>query len=663
MHKVSAVFLFFILISNSVYGQKRTKAEQNSLDSLNAITSNSSNHDTIIANALLAKVDYYYLTYPDSAILFCEMGKNIFEKHNHTNGKSGSYAWMGYLLESQGDIEGALEYMYRSLKIFEETNNKEEQASVLNNIGFVFYNQHDWEKSLEYFESSLRIKEKLGNKQAIAMSYNNLAVVYVDMGNMEKSFYYLSNSLKLYKEMNDKPGISMVLNNIADNYRIKGEFDIALGYLQNSLKIELELGDLQGEAISYENMGKIYFKQGKIDLAEKFALQSLNLSKKLGYPDDIKQAALLLSSIYEKQNKGIDALQMYRLYITMRDSLNNGETQKNVAKQQAKYKYEKLKAIDDIENDKRLGIEKEAKEKQQVITMAISIGLAFVLAFLFFVFNRLKVARRQKKLIEQQNSIVESAKNMLELKNKEITDSISYAKRIQTAILPSEKLVKQYLKKSFILYKPKDIVAGDFYWLEHKNESILFAAADCTGHGVPGAMVSVVCNNALNRSVREQGLTDPGMILDKTRELVLEEFEKSDEDVNDGMDIALCSIIGNKLSYAGAYNPLWIIRNNECMEWGANKQPIGKFENQEKFTTHNVDLLQGDTIYIFTDGFIDQFGGEKGKKFKAKALKELLLNVQHKTMEEQQILIQNAFEKWKENVEQIDDVCLIGVRF
>ena len=213
-----------------------------------------------------------------------------------------------------------------------------------------------------------------------------------------------------------------------------------------------------------------------------------------------------------------------------------------------------------------------------------------------------------------------------------------------------------------MLYKPKDIVAGDFYWLEHKKDSILFAAADCTGHGVPGAMVSVICNNGLNRSVREYGLTDPGEILSKTRSLVIAEFEKSEDKVNDGMDIALCSLKGNELKYAGAHNPLWIIRDGAIIETKANKQPIGQFDNPEPYTTHTIKLLQGDSIYIFSDGYVDQFGGEKGKKFKAKAFRELLLSIQGKSMEQQRVVIDEAFEKWKGNLEQVDDVCVIGVK-
>ena len=205
------------------------------------------------------------------------------------------------------------------------------------------------------------------------------------------------------------------------------------------------------------------------------------------------------------------------------------------------------------------------------------------------------------------------------------------------------------------------MVAGDFYWLEQKDGKILFAAADCTGHGVPGAMVSVVCNNGLNRSVREYGLTDPGKILDKTREIVISEFEKSEDDVQDGMDIALCTLAGNTLQYAGAHNPLWIIRNGEVLETKANKQPIGKYENLLPYTTHTIELQKGDSIYLFSDGYVDQFGGEKEKKFKSVAFKKLLLSIQEKTMEEQREFIDQAFETWRGDLEQIDDVCVIGV--
>lgn len=273
-------------------------------------------------------------------------------------------------------------------------------------------------------------------------------------------------------------------------------------------------------------------------------------------------------------------------------------------------------------------------------------------------------------LRKKAEDLLAIAHSELKEKNQEIVDSINYAKRIQSAILPSDKLFHELLPNAFVLYRPKDIVAGDFYWLEQKNGTVFFAAADCTGHGVPGAMVSVLCNGALNRSVREFGLTDPGKILDKTRALVIQEFEKSEEEVKDGMDIALIALersLDSKsvhLKFAGAHNPLWIIRQGteQIEEIKADKQPVGKFELATDFTSHTIELNAGDTFYIFSDGFADQFGGEKGKKFKSANFKKLLLSQQHLSMPEQQAKLEKAFMDWKGNFEQLDDLCIIGVK-
>lgn len=284
--------------------------------------------------------------------------------------------------------------------------------------------------------------------------------------------------------------------------------------------------------------------------------------------------------------------------------------------------------------------------------------LGVIVPTLFTVYALYAFLTAQKKT---EDVLREQVRTVKKQKNK-ITDSIIYAKRIQSAILPPVTLLNSSLKKHFVLYKPKDIIAGDFYWLENSYEKTLFAVGDCTGHGVPGAMISVVCNNALNRSVKEYGLTDPGEILDKTKEIVLEEFSKSEEDVKDGMDIALCSLQGRKLKYAGAYNPLWIIRRGEIIETKGNRQPVGKQVHSIPFITHEIDLEKGDLIYLFSDGYVDQFGGENGKKFKPKAFRELLLSIHSEKINKQKRLIHNAFEKWKGDRDQIDDVCVMALR-
>ena len=295
------------------------------------------------------------------------------------------------------------------------------------------------------------------------------------------------------------------------------------------------------------------------------------------------------------------------------------------------------------------------------LVIITSVFLTFYTLLFAFASKMIKVKiQNQKKEINAQKLIIEE-------KNREIIDSINYAKRIQAAILPSTEYIKTYLPDSFIIYKPKDIVAGDFYWvhpLPEKNKpTVLFAACDCTGHGVPGALVSVVCHNALNRSVTEYGLSDPGKILDKTREIVIEEFEKSDGEVKDGMDIALCLLSDNTLLFSGANNPLWIIRDNEIIEIKADKQPIGKHEQATPFSTKEIKLKKNDNIYIFSDGYADQFGGEKSKKLKASNMKKLFLSIQDKSLSDQKSLIDEQFEIWKGDLEQLDDICIIGVKY
>ena len=276
------------------------------------------------------------------------------------------------------------------------------------------------------------------------------------------------------------------------------------------------------------------------------------------------------------------------------------------------------------------------------------------LCILVFVLNKLT---KSKRIITEQ-------KELLEEKNRQITDSIEYALRIQTAILPPNRLVKQYLSDSFIYYQPKDIVAGDFYWMDTVNDLVLFAACDCTGHGVPGAMVSVVCHNALNRAVREFGLTQPAAILDKTAQLVIENFEGSDTEIKDGMDISMCALNPQtrKLEWAGANNPLWLIQNNELIETKADKQSIGKGDDIKPFTNHEFDLSQGQSIYIFSDGFADQFGGEPERKITKRRFKELIVSLQNIPLHEQGKALEKYIADFKGSIHQTDDILVIGVR-
>jgi serine phosphatase RsbU (regulator of sigma subunit) len=472
--------------------------------------------------------------------------------------------------------------------------------------------------------------------------------------------------------LNLESGVAYSLNNIGNVYENLKDNDKALEYYLESLEIREKINDIKGISISLNSIAIVSNKLGDNNKAFIYAQKSLKLAQELGYPENIRNASKLLTEIYKKQGNSAKALEMYELYNLMKDSLNNEETKKQSLKQQYKYEFEKKETILKANQDKKNLIHANQTKRQKIIIVAIVIGLIVLIAFLAFVYNRYKITQKQKEIISLKEKETLKQKLLVEQKNKEILDSITYAKRIQSAILPQPKLVKEYLKESFILYKPKDIVAGDFYWFEVIDNLIFFAAADCTGHGVPGAMVSVVCHNALNRSVKEFSIKNPAEILNKTREIVVSEFEKSDENVKDGMDISLCVLNINsfELHWAGAHNPLWIIRKNkensgdtcQLIELKADKQPIGKFAYSKPFTDHTVKLYKEDIIYIFTDGFQDQFGGEKGKKYKVSQLRELLLSISSKNLEEQKNIIDQNFETWKGELDQVDDVCLMGVK-
>jgi len=602
------------------------------------------------------------------------------EKIGNKKGMVNAINNAGFIYQKQGNFAKAVNHYAKGLNIAEEIGSKKGISDSYNNLGLINYEQGDYFKAIDYYTKCLAIREEIEDKRGMGSCFNNIGIIYSDQGDFEKTFDYYTKSLKIAEELGDESFMANTYNNFGAAYQRKGNNVKAIDYYTKSLAIQESIGDQNGMSSTLNNIGNIHYEQNDYVEAKNYSLRALNIAQKIGMPLKTQNASQVLSLIYQKLGNYKEGLAMYQLYINMRDSILSEANQKEVIRQEYKYQYEKQAdstAIEQLKKDELALAEEKRKEdiatkeneKNNLIIGSGAGGLGLVLLFTVFVVNRLRITRKQKDIIETQKSeveeqkgVVEKAHEQLEEKNTEIMDSIAYAKRIQSAILPPTKLVKEYLSESFILYKPKDIVAGDFYWMEHKDNQVLFAAADCTGHGVPGAMVSVICNNGLNRSVREYGLTDPGEILDKTREVVIQEFEKSEEEVKDGMDIALCSLEGTNLKYAGANNPLWIIRNGEILETKANKQPIGKYIDPKPFTTHEVQLQKGDSIYIFSDGYVDQFGGEKGKKFKPANLRKLLLSFQDQSMENQKELLDEAFETWRGDLEQIDDVCMIGVR-
>ncbi len=588
----------------------------------------------------------------------------IHQEIDNYNGIAVSLNNIGAVFENQGDIIQALNYYDRSLKIKEKLKNDQGIANSLNNIGLIYSNLGDYINALKAFKRSLKIEQKLKNDNGIGTSYHNIGLVYSKLGNSKEAEINYYMALQIFEKTEDDQGKAYCLYNLGEIAQKRKKYNQALTFYNKSLVIRRKIQEKKGVAISLHAISQIYFIQNDIQNSKIFASESLKLAQELGYPEVIKNAANQLYKINKSAQNFDEALRMLELYRKMNDSIYNIETQKASSRHQLNYEFKRKEEKYKAEQEKKDLIYRN-KAKQQTIINWFSIGVISVIIFFSAIlFKRFKVSQKQREIISQKENETQKQKKILELKNQEITDSIWYAKRIQSAILPAEKYIKKILPDHFVLYQPKDIVAGDFYWFEKVEDLIFFAVADCTGHGVPGAMVSVVCHNALNRCIREFHLTDPGEILNSARSIINEEFEKSDENVNDGMDISL-GILDKKnykLCWAGANNPLWILRKEEIIEFKPDKQPVGKYYSEKPFNSHEIELNYGDTLYMLTDGFQDQFGGEFGKKFKAKQIKEMILANSDSNLSKQSHVFNKTLEKWKGELEQVDDICMVGIK-
>jgi len=624
--------------------------------------------------------NYSYLYKYDSTLYFGnlalqlngELLKNVAKNNKTTlyslqRSKGLSYSIMGNACYDHGYYPAALTHLFASLKIYENINHKYNIAAVRTTIGLVYYFQGNYDEALKNHFIVLKIYEESADKSGLAMAYNNIGIVYTDQGKLDEALKNHQASLKIKLDLGEnKSGIAASYNNIGRVLYKQKKFEEAQKNNIICLKLYEEMEDKEGIALSYFNLGDVSIQQKKYNDAEAYLLKAKTISEETHYKANLKFIYSSLTELFEAKKDYKKAYESHKLYIVYRDSLVNEETKEQTLQQQMTYDFEKKEAVAKVEHQKEIENQKslaeEKSRKQNLIIIFVAIGLLLVLVFAGFIFRSLRVTRKQKHIIEQQKHIVEEHQ-------KEIIDSITYAKRLQQAILPSNAEIRKHIPNYFILYQPKDIVAGDFYWMHIVDNLVFIAAADSTGHGVPGAMVSVVCSNALNRSVDEFKLRETGKILDKTRELVLETFAKSGEEIKDGMDISLVCInkINNKISWSGANNPLWIIRKNEndlieLYEVKANKQPIGKTDNPMPFTTHTLELNVGDVLYLMTDGYADQFGGPKGKKHKYKALEEKLVATNHLSLHQQCEELTVAFDNWKGDLEQVDDVTIIGIR-
>jgi len=577
----------------------------------------------------------------------------------------------GWLARERGRHAEALAHYFKAKQIAEATNDKELLAECYSKIAVVYHVKFEFETAQHYYDQSLALFTELGDYSKIGRLYNNYGLLYQYQGMSSKAVDYFERSIELCDSLDNQRGVAIANENLGILcYEDLENNTMALKRFKSSLDFWRSTNDIYGQSQTMVYMMFVYELQEDFLSLRDTGLRAVELSQEAGAKDVESDALLLLSKAYEGLGQTANAYSVFKDHITLKDS---------------------LQAINELEEIKILGIQSELASKQikDSLNLAIQhekneavieqrvkdqefwtiVSLGGVIALAFIVFLVFRGSQQRKKSSEQ----IEEANLLLKTKNAEIIDSITYAQRIQKAILPTKQTIEKHISESFVYYVPKDIVAGDFYWIEEVEEkgekSILFAVADCTGHGVPGAMVSVICSNALNKAVNEMGIYEPSKILEEITKIVVRTFEKSDSELKDGMDISLVRIGEKKsgkikLQYAGANNPLWVIKSNSksVEETKATKRPIGKYAIDLPFKGVNYELAEGDMVYLFTDGYADQFGGERNKKFKYKTLKNFLVSIQDKSVEEQQLLLAETFNNWKGKMEQVDDVCIAGIR-
>ncbi|MGP8217740.1 MAG: tetratricopeptide repeat protein [Bacteroidia bacterium] len=614
------------------------------------------------ANNNLGLVCWSESNYPLALDYFLK-SQNMYAAINNKSGMARTYNNIGLLYEEEGNNDSALSYFQKCLAIEKEQNDKEGIDMAYNNLGLIYHDQKKYFSALEYYFKSLEFRKELNNEAGIAITYTNIANIYKDLAAKPDSVKHRFIDV-YYSEKNNHPSLNEIDRVLLDS---------ALVLYQKGLKISQAAGDRSNIAASTLGIGQIYNARGDFKLALIYYKTASSIFKEINSKKNYSETLENISDCYKGLKQIDSAFVYFKLSTAIHDSVFNEDKQKEIGREEVKYAYEKKQALEEAESSRQHALEEEQRKRQQLIIYAGTGGLLLLIVFLVFVVQRLRITNRQKNIIGEQKEKIDhafeqlgEAKKLLEERHKDLTDSIEYASRIQNALLTSDKYLSQCLNEYFILFKPKDIVSGDFYWALNHNGKFYIACCDCTGHGVPGAFMSLLNITFLHQAVIEKGISHPNEIFNEIRTNVVEALNPDDtSDTKDGMDATLCAIDFEKhlLQASCANNALWIIRNGGLIEFRPDKMPIGISGGESKpFTLHEMNLQKGDCIYMFSDGYADQFGGPDSKKFKQSRLKELVVSITSKPMREQKSILDKTFKDWKGDQMQIDDICLIGIR-
>lgn len=730
MNKVSSILvsIFCIFIVNGWINT--SYAQEKYLDSLIKVYEITQDDSAKVNLLTSISLGYSEIGGYAKALDFAERGLKLSQKINHRFGEASSYNNFGIVYDYQSDYDKAMEYYLKSLKIFEEIGNKKGAALIYNNVGIVYENLSDYARSLDYYFKSLKLKEGIDDKKGMAYSYNNIGNIYEALHEYKTALDYYLKGLKLFEETNNSYGVSGCLINVGNIYFSLKDYTKALEYLYKGLKLYVPSGDKNGMSIGYLNIASLFVDyytkdsthqgisykldnktfnishNGLLDSAHILFSKALTINEELGNPfsyntslmgigqvffqkqkykealgyfqkaysssDSIgalgqqMELALLLSNSFRKLNNYESALTWFEKHIQHRDSLFNMDKQKEFGRLEAQSEYDKELLVQRKEQEKKEAIHKAELEQKSFERNTFIGGFILVLLLAVISLKAYRNKRNANELLSRKNSEIITQKEIIEEKNKDITDSINYAKRIQDAMLPFNAKISQELEEHFIFFRPKDIVSGDFYWYAEKNDKIFIAVVDCTGHGVPGAFMSMIGSSILNQVVGDKNIHRADLILNEMHKEIRDSLKQAETDNRDGMDVVLCAFDkkNRQLEFSGAMNSLYILKNGEIITIPGDRFSIGgdQLEEERLFTLHKILLNEPQTVYLSSDGIIDQFGGDKGKKLGKKQFKELLLSLNGMLLNGQGIRINEEYNKWKGNIEQIDDVCVIGLK-
>ncbi|MBI5542077.1 MAG: tetratricopeptide repeat protein [Bacteroidia bacterium] len=718
MNKYIVLLFSILLFSSFTYSQNQKK-----IDSL-LVNLKTQKEDTLKVNCLGSLCVSLCSSDPEKAISFGKQGLELSKKLNYEHGIAEINQNIGLVYTQLGDYVNSLKNLQLALETSVKLKDLNIESKCLTSIGTVHYYQKNFEKALYYYIKSLKVEEKIGDKLGVAVCLINIGNVHKMKSEYNEAMSNYKNALKLFIELDSKLNIAGCYNNIARMYEKQKDINSAIKNYQSAYEVNIEIGNKKGQAMVLANIANLNNIRGYYKNAVENATEALTISQAIN--DKYLECGIcdIISESYDSLKDYKKALKYNNIYIVLNDSLFNAEKNEQLTEMETRYQTEKKQL--EIE---KLGKEKELQssemKKQRVIIIFVVVGLIVFLVFSFVLFRLFLQKKRanillgkqnkeiqqqkeeistqrdeieaQRDEIEAQRDLVINQKEKIEEIHKEVTDSINYAKRIQEALLPVSNISRSVLGDHFIFFKPRNIVSGDFYWTIKINNLLIVAVADCTGHGVPGAFMSMLGISFLNEIVQKQEINKANQILNQLRLEIINALQQKgvQGEQKDGMDISLLvvNVDSNEAQWAGANNPLYIISslilneseehlycevksnsnkidssatplndNYRMIELKGDKMPIAIYPQMNDFTNHEFKLNKGDSVYLFTDGYADQFGGSKGRKFMYKHFKELLLNNNNKSMLEQCLILETVLTEWKGKNEQIDDITVLGMR-